>query len=147
MLKPNNIMTYLTFNNEIYYIPADCSFTRSSAWETVERRSTDSTRTAQAITLLKKYGYQPKTYQLTFNLFANLNEQNMFDLLSNYEMLVGKEVQLNYSNYPFGVMVITDGTFSLNVDGIRGIAVINVSYNLRESTVVTTSSAINVKTI
>lgn len=146
-LQPNVTTTYIRYNDGDYYIPSDCSFTRGCAWETIERRSTDSSNTAQAISLMYKYGYQPKTYQVSFNLYKHLTDEDLFDLLYVYESLVGKQVQFIYSNFPFGDMVITDGTFSLTTDGVAGIVALNISYNMRESTVVTTSSAVSVRTL
>lgn len=146
-LNPVVIKTHIDYNGEQFYIPADCGFTRSAAWETVERRATDNTNTAQTVTLLKKYGYQPKTYQLNFVIGRALTDRSLWDLLADYEMLIGHEVEFTYSGRNFGRMLITDGTFSLDVDGVTGVARMQIAFNLRESIVVTTSIVANVRTV
>lgn len=140
--------TYLKLNSEIYDLPADCSFTKASSWLTDERKSTDSSGTAQNITFLKRSGRQPQTFQIQFAFVAAHEDQNLFELLERYESLVGKQVELFYSGYPFGLCIVTDGSVALQVDYARGMAALTISYNLKETIIYTpTSSAVSVSFI
>ena len=142
-----NNKTYLLYNNEPYVVPGDASFTRSAAWETVERRSTDSTHTAQAITILRNHGRQPHTCQLSFTVSKATTDAALYDAIADYETLVGKEVRVVYSGAEFGQYVVADASISLVVDGAMGITRATIAYNLRESTVNTSQAVSNVRTL
>lgn len=130
--------TYITYDDTNYFIPSDCEFNHSNAWSTVEKRETDSTKTVQNVTVLQKRGQQPHMYTLTFNVYQKQSPDiPIWTFLSGYEELVGKTVDLTYLNMPFLGLLITDGTFAFTNDGIQGVTVLSVTYNFRESKVVT----------
>ena len=138
--KPDNITTYMVDqrDGEGYYMPADCAFTTSAAWDTIERRASDSTKTVQNIALLRRRGKQPATYQISFIVRSSFDTQDdIFDMLAQYESIVGHNVRLYYSNFDFGLCIISDGAFALSCDSISGVYALSVSYNLKESIVYT----------
>lgn len=140
------ITTYINYEGTAYYIPADCEFNHSNAWDTVEKRATDNTKTIHNVTVLRTRGRQPHMYTLTFNIYQRQQTTSIWNLLKGYEELVGKQVDLLYLNMPFLGLVITDGTFAFTNDGAQGVIALTITYNFRESTIVTVQNR-KVKTV
>lgn len=133
----NKITTFINYDNKQHYVPASCSFSQTHSWNTVNKRSTDSSNSVQNISILQKYGEQPNTYSLSFNFIPAVENKDVWQLITEYESLVGKNVDFYYSGYPFRGLVITDGNFTIENDLIHGANRISISYNLKESIVLT----------
>lgn len=129
--------TYIQYNNRKYIIPADCSFSHSNAWDTTERRSTDNSGSIQNIVYLQKRGRQPHTYQIGFSLVQAFQEEDLFKSISQFESLIGKQVTFVYSGMIIPDLVISDGSFALDLDSATGLRNLNISLNARESVVIT----------
>lgn len=140
---PTNITSKLILipSQQEIYLPADCSFTTANAWDTVEKRASDATATIQNISVMTHSGRQPTTFQISFTTVSSINstKRDIFDELMMYESVVGKSVRLIYANYDFGKCIVSDGTFAISNDGINGIYAINVSFNIKESSIYTPS--------
>lgn len=137
-MKPDIIKTYIELDGgSIVYIPASASFTTSIAWETSERKSCDSSGTSQSITFLKKSGRRGRSFQIQFSLSQSEEEQPIYDVLSAYENVVGKTGNIYYSGIQYGRIIVTDGSFTLSNDGIRGIDRLSISFNCLETKVFT----------
>ncbi len=147
VLKPNKITTFIQYQSKQYYVPASCGFSQTNSWNTIEKKSTDSTDSVQNISILQKRGRQPNTYSLSFNRIPMIEGDDIWTLIADYEELVGKEVTLFYSGYPFRGLIITDGNFTIENDLITGASRLSVSYNLKESVVITPSRVREVRLI
>ena len=140
--------TYIEYNGTRLNVPGDCAFTRSVAWETEERRSHDGTRTSQSISFLKRAGRKPHMYQLSFTSQARIMDISIPAILDMYESLAGQQVQLVYSGYPYGRVIISDVTLALSSDSIKGIYAVQVSLNLQETKIYTPSeSSVSVRLV
>lgn len=136
MDKPKIWSSYIEYGTEQLYIPSDCEFNHSNAWETIEKRSTDNTKTIHNVTVLKQKGRQPNMYTVTFTLYQKNETESLWTLLRRYEDLVGKNVDLTYLNIPFLGLVVESGTFAFANDGIQGVIALTITLNLRESAIV-----------
>lgn len=146
-MRPNIITTYIDLDDgDRIYIPASASFTTAIAWETVEQKSADSSGTSQSITVLKKAGRQGRTFQLRFDLAEYEEDEPLYNILARYDAMVGQTVQLTYAGFPFGRVIITDGTFTLSNDSARGISRLSVAFNLKSTKIyVPTAKKVNVR--
>lgn len=137
-MKPDIIRTYIELENgAIVYIPASASFTTSVAWETLERKSCDSSGTSQSITFLKKSGRRGRSFQIQFVLSQSEETQPLYDILSAYESVIGRTGNVYYSGIPYGRIIITDGSFTISNDGMRGIDRLSIALNCLETKVFT----------
>lgn len=146
-LIPAQITSYLIdAEDKSHYIPSTCSFTLGQAWETRERRATDSTKTVQNISVMLKRGKQPSTIQISFALSSALMDESIFDSLSEYEGLVGSNVEVIYGNSSYGRYIIENGSFSLSTDFAIGVTALNISFNMKKSIIyVPSGKAANVR--
>lgn len=139
-IEPNKVTSYIVDSKgSAHVLPAHCAFTHSQAWDTKERRATDSTGTIQNITVMTRRGRQPATVQLSFVLTQAFLNDSIFNALAEYESLVGQNVELIYSNKSFGRCIVENGTFSMSTDYALGVTTLNVALNLKNSIVYTPS--------
>lgn len=136
-MRPGNITTYFESDSQDYYIPSYAAITQAIAWETAEKRSTDSSGTSQSITFLKKAGRRGHTYQIRFNLAQGQESDSLYDILARYESVIGKTGRLFYCGMPMGRVIITDGSFTIATDSVNGIPALSIALNARETTVYT----------
>ena len=129
--------SYFIYNKARYNLPSDCSFSMGNSCDTREKRSVDGTKTSYSIATFKKA--QASTYSLSFVL-NNIEYNDLFAELYRYENLVGKSVNFTYCNIPFGIVIITDMSVSLQTDTTLGLIGLSFTFNMRENIVITSKT-------
>lgn len=120
-------------DNKVYPVPSDCSFSISNSWNTTNKRSIDCNKTPQDISILQKRGANPTTYSVSFVIYPNdFTDISICDALSEYESVVGKEVSFIHAANQYVGLLITSGSFSLELDGIIGSVKLSVSFDMRD---------------
>lgn len=131
--------TQIKYNNNIYSLPSDCSLSVGNSCDTRTGRMSDGSKTSYSITTFRKP--QVSTFSLSFTL-TTAEYNDILERVYKWESLVGKNIEFQYCNIPFGKLIITSINVSFGLDGTKGIVSAAITLNLKENLVITQKSKI-----